>query len=128
MEKNIFENAYFGKPYKTRDGSKAIFMCKRRNFDQDRPYACIVEGYDDIFSYYPNGRLYFLEKFETENDIISEWEEEINEDELDKLAEEYELKQRAIVKQGYALGQCIGFDYITGFKDGYRYRKAKEGK
>ena len=24
--KNIFENAYFGKPYKTRDGRKAILL------------------------------------------------------------------------------------------------------
>lgn len=25
MGKNIFEDAYFGKPYKTRDGRKAIY-------------------------------------------------------------------------------------------------------
>ena len=79
---NIFENAHFGKAYKTRDGSKAIFICQRTNnkiWDLTRPYACIVEGYGEIWNYFSNGRLYIGDGFETENDIISEWQEEINE-------------------------------------------------
>lgn len=59
MEKNIFENAYFDKPYKTGDGSKAIFICKSINFDQDRPYACIIEGYDGIFFLLPKWTFIF---------------------------------------------------------------------
>lgn len=88
--KNIFENAYFGKWYKTRDGSKAIFICERTNnavWDLNHPYACVIEGYGEIWNYYPNGRLYIGENFETENDIISEWEDPINEEKLYNIAD-----------------------------------------
>lgn len=126
---NIFENAYFGKAYKTRDGSKAIFICERTNcavWDLDRPYACVIEGYGEIWNYFPNGRLYFVEKFETENDIISEWEEPINEDELDKLANKKMLEEIKIAKQSESLGQCYGVDFVSGFKVGYRAAKKGE--
>lgn len=80
-----------------------------------------------FFSYYPNGRLYFLEKFETENDIISEWEEEINEEKLDKLAKSYDIP---IYGDGcaYSDEDWIEIQYWVeeAFKAGYR--KAKEEK
>lgn len=84
---NIFENAYFGKAYKTRDGSKAIFICKRTDnsvWDLNHPYACVVEGFGEIWNYFPNGQLYIGEKFITESDIVSEWQEPIDEEKLNK--------------------------------------------
>lgn len=86
---NVFENAYFGKAYKTRDGSKAIFICKRTDnaiWGLSQPFACVVEGYGEIWNYYPNGRLYRIENFTTESDIVSEWQDEIDEEKLSKLA------------------------------------------
>lgn len=97
--KKIFENAKFGKTYKTRDGSKAIFICRRTdNKIRDltypcaciaHPYACVVEGYGELWNYFSNGRLYIGDGFETENDIISEWKDEIDEEELDILVNKY---------------------------------------
>ena len=43
---NLFQSAYFGKAYKTRDGRKAIYI-------QEDCY--IVEGNRDIFSYFDDG-------------------------------------------------------------------------
>lgn len=113
---NIFENAYFGKPYKTRDGSKAIFICKRTDnaiWDLSQPFACVVEGYGEIWNYYPNGRLYRIENFTTESDIVSEWQESIDEEKLNELAEEY----------FYSLNRDNGAK--EHFKAGYR--KAMKG-
>lgn len=121
--KKIFENAKFGKTYKTRDGSKAIFICQRTNskiWDLTRPYACIVEGYGEIWNYSSDGRLYIGDGFETENDIISEWKDEIDEEELDKLAEEYCKKRYGETTKTSVLMYDIDEAYIAG------YRKALE--
>lgn len=85
--KNIFENAYFGKVYKTKDGRKAIYICKRTDgsiWKLDRPYAFIVEGFGRIVHYDANG--YFDISSETKHDIVSEWKEKIDEDELRELS------------------------------------------
>lgn len=74
---NIFGNAYFGKPYKTRDGRKAIYAYKR----EGRHYL-IVEYYEHIFTWNDNG---VSDAPVQKLDIVSEWQEGINEEELDKL-------------------------------------------
>lgn len=71
---NIFENAYFGKMYKTRDGRKAIYI------QED---CCIVEGNIDAFSYFDDGHFSIPLK-ECGIDIVSEWQEPINEEKLDE--------------------------------------------
>lgn len=109
---NIFENAYFDKSYKTRDGKKAIYL-----FSSGCGVYCITENFRNKIRYYHfNGIPYDFEfsKYRGE-DIISEWQEEINEKELDKLAEESAKK----VYTGFM--QTIGI-WISGFKVGYRQR------
>lgn len=79
--KNIFENAYFGKPYKTRDGSKAIYQKDSKAglyhhwlITDSSCFACANSGEQNMK----------VEK--SPLDIVSEWQEPINEEELDKLA------------------------------------------
>ena len=85
---NIFENAYFGKAYKTRDGRKAVLITYNQRNKQS-PYVCAVSCYFDgsiksvCHNFYPNGQLH--DNLETVNDIVSEWEEHVDE-ELDKMS------------------------------------------
>lgn len=90
--KNIFENAYFGKAYKTRDGRKAVLISYNQR-RPDEPYVCAVACYlnESIKSNCYNFNEFGKRRYgATSNyDIVSEWEEEIDEEELDRLAEEY---------------------------------------
>lgn len=84
--KNIFENAYFGKAYKTRDGRKAIFV----NWSDTRKkvYLYVLERDMEFFG----EEMYELDGVtsgvSTPHDIISEWEELVEEDKYDKIAQE----------------------------------------
>ena len=71
----MFENAYFGKLYKTRDGRKAIYI------QED---CCIVEGNINTLSYFDDGH-YNISLEECDIDIVSEWQESIDKDKLDKI-------------------------------------------
>ena len=126
MENKLFENAYFGKAYKTRDGRKALFLYTT-NYNGTTWYDCHVNNETVSFPYMSDGLMVGHRKDfqQWEEDIISEWEEPIDEDELDRLAEQSEKEQIRTAKQCEALGQCYGFDFQTGFKAGYR--RAKEG-
>lgn len=73
----MFENAYFGKPYKTRDGRKAIYGYKR----EGRHYL-IVEYYEHIFTWDDNG---VSDAPVQKLDIVSEWKESINEENIKRL-------------------------------------------
>lgn len=68
--KNIFKNAYFGKPYKTRDGRKAIFLRREENPNY---YMLLVKSDFDFkrIVVYFNGK-HFYKKY---NDIVSEYKE-----------------------------------------------------
>lgn len=84
---NIFENAYFGKSYKTREGKRAILI----------GFNPLVVALDDInnkggyyYRVFEDGRINddTYPTFETKFDIVSEWQEEPRrEEKLDKLAE-----------------------------------------
>ena len=108
---NIFENAYFGKAYKTRDGRKAIYYHSR----PDSTHELIVEGCSPVIIYWSNGET--IHTISNKHlDIVSEWQEEINDEELDKFAK---------TKYGnFRTKDSIVYGYIEGFKTGYR--KAKE--
>lgn len=128
MKANIFENAYFGKPYKTRKGEKAIYL-----FSVGCGVYCVTEEFKNKIRYFHfNGIPYDFEfsKYRGE-DIISEWDEEINEDTLQALqakclAEDIEngVMKRDMDhyyphdEQSWIQGYAVGFD--KGFK------KAKE--
>lgn len=72
--KNIFENAYFGKAYKTRSGQKAIYL-----FSSGCGAYCITEEFKNTVRYFHlDGIPYDFEssKYRGE-DIVSEWQEPI---------------------------------------------------
>lgn len=120
--KNIFDNAYFGKAYKTRNGRKAIFQYK------DSSLAHLFTEDDEIEAYLTNGCV-DSRFFNQSKDIVSEWQEEIDEEELSKLAEEF---CDTIEFEPTQLNESqTGMDYrytymhlIKCYKKGYR--KAKE--
>lgn len=94
MEKNIFEGAYFGKPYKTRGEKKAIYINIENSAfrkHKGKSHYLIIE--DDPWCAQPYNVCGFIEdetNFSNDpRDIISEWAEEVDENELDRLAEEF---------------------------------------
>lgn len=109
---NIFEGAYFGKAYKTRDGRKAIY-----NYHSSGGYHDIIidkEGMSYHFADHTNGILRLPHPSEIKPDvdyscpidIVSEWTEEVDEGELDEL-----LMQLLIcAQQGYT--QCAPDDVV----------------
>lgn len=112
--KNIFENAYFGKPYKTRDGRKAIYLGNSHKKYGEDEIITILDGNLSFHIVELNGLCKSL--CTCPSDIVSEWQEEINEEELDELA------WKSLDKE---VGGKIS-TFIKGFKVGYR--KAWRGK
>lgn len=117
--KNIFENAYFGKPYKTRDGRKALFSRKDGDiFDLETEDSYNPVRLDGSF-------LYTKEGYESSGDIVSEWQESISEEELEDIA----------IDEGHELSRKYGYDnnleheniFIDGVKEGYRIAIEKYG-
>lgn len=81
---NIFENAYFGKAYKTRDGRKAIYTIASCG-----SHWLVIQDTSFTWEYNDNGKL--VSDIGNIMDIVSEWQEEIDEEKLNRLAEEYFL-------------------------------------
>lgn len=85
---NIFENAYFGKIYRTKDGRKAAFV----NWNGIKTKVFLYVKERDMEFY--GEEMYDLDgttsKGSTLHDIVSEWNEEINE-------EEYENKIKSLI-------------------------------
>lgn len=106
---NIFENAYFGKPYRTRKGKKARYCGKRASM-----FELELDGI--IIDYFPDGSYYTAN--ESPLDIVSEWQEEINEEELNKFVEEYEGSINWEYNPDYAVYSSE--QLINAFKVGYR--------
>ena len=88
---NLFENAYFGKPYKTRDGRKALYCYK---FTKNS-YALIVEGGDEFWYVRDDGLVddwddsFMDSSYYTDNDIVSEWTYEVEEPSKEQMIAKY---------------------------------------
>lgn len=80
---NIFENACFGKIYRTRDGSKAIYIGKSRLYKTD--FKIAYENSTSLGRVTANGRYWTESDVDSDHDIISEWQEPINDKELNKF-------------------------------------------
>lgn len=108
---NIFENAYFGKTYKTRDGRKAIYVGGCR---------CVIENdTNSLFRFRSNG---MSEGWATGVDIVAEWDEEIDERALDKLAElesPFCFEEEDFTERNKFYQPA----FVKGFKAGYRKAK-----
>lgn len=83
MEKNIFKNAYFGKPYKTKSGDKVILVTLLDEvaylLSEHKVGKTGLFG-NDIHAYRLDGIC--VEHKGYTLDIDSEWEEEINNKEI----------------------------------------------
>lgn len=78
---NMFENAYFGRSYKTRDGRKTIYLGESEYFE-----LAVSDGDDYYYTLNYNFKGEPIEHLSSNDDIVSEWQEEIDEEELDELA------------------------------------------
>lgn len=110
---NIFKNAYFGKPYKTRDGRKAHYCGKQVLMN-----ICELDG--ELIDFFSDGT--YCNSGETSFDIVSEHQEELNEEELNKLAtiegakaishfinreqSKFAYEWADLVKEAYKAGYC----------------------
>ncbi len=114
--KSIFENARFGDKFRTRDGRMALYHCYDERHNK---HFLFFEGYSFQYGVCPDGKR--GEGSECNNDIVSEWEEEINEEELEKLADEYEDKvQSCFWWSSEADCVCDSSEVRIAFKAGYR--------
>lgn len=122
---NIFKDAYFGKPYKTAGGQKALYQYR------DSTLAHLFTEGDEIDVYISDGRV-DSRFFDSKNDIVSEWEEEIDEDKLQALqakclAEDIE---NGVMKRNMS-HYCPNDEqswiqgYAVGFYKAYRLTKKK---
>lgn len=114
---NIFENAYFGKPYKTRDGRKAIYIGE--SMVDKGAVQLLHEGLLSIYKVMRNGQFWAIPNIESFNDIVSEWQEEIDEKKLDEIASMEFYKDQTSCYNELDI-------YKTAFKTGYR--KALDNK
>lgn len=99
---NIFENAYFGKQYKTRDGRKALLL-------QVNNCAVLAVQFDSeaITNDYKlcGKHLHGCDNL----DIISEWKEEIDEEKLERLRNEWWQTAKYQSNLGYV--DCFNAGY-----------------
>lgn len=106
MKNNMFIGAYFGKPYKTRDGEKVVYIKQFKNlhllYDKDNVKILV----------YANGMVYG--DFDFCKDIISEWT--ISEEKLDRLAN----KACKDLYTGFEQTEGI---WKSGFKAGLRAKE-----
>lgn len=85
--KNIFENAYFGKAYKTRDGRKAIYGGNNNS----RLHSLMFQTKDDedvFLGLYNSDGLYVMAKNANHLDIVSEWENLFDENKMNTILDD----------------------------------------
>lgn len=153
---NIFKDAYFGKPYKTRNERKFVYLGEVKSlFGHNSAIQGMIEEEDLLTYYNSEGKPLYCEyrgsainafnidfnqvcEEDSEIDIVSEWqEEEISEEELDKLANNYEEEY---TKEDYeAIKGTLNYEwsaeiegktegFIDGFKAGFNYKRIRHGK
>lgn len=118
----MFKNAVFGKAYKTRDGRCALCISKCMNtcrlyVNGAGEYYYNVDGSHKCYGEFNPKKAY------DNLDIVSEWRDEIDESELDVLAEKYVEKEfdGIVLGDDYAMMEMSRIKRI--FKEGYRKGK-----
>lgn len=111
---NIFENAYFGKAYKTRDGRKMIYLIPCPGGEMHK----LLDEDINIEHLHKNGQ--YAKLYPLPCDIVSEWQEPVDEEELNKLAlKEYAEWALPLKEDEYILDEHTKMQ-IEAFKVGYR--------
>ena len=80
---NIFENAYFGKPYKTRDGRKAVYIKCSKN--SNIHYLIIENDFMSKRAYFEDGHHAF-DRNNMKEDIVCKYQEHVDKEKLDELS------------------------------------------
>lgn len=111
---NIFSKAYFGKAYRTRNDRKAIYL-----FSVGCGVYCITENFQNKIRYYHFSGIPYDFEFSKYrgDDIVSEWQEPIDEMKLDELAKD-EAQLYSVVKskewqEGFKAGFHKVIEYLT---------------
>lgn len=114
---NIFENAYFGKPYRTKNGRKAVFYNHHNSHAREkaRYVTMILEGQESIYKWYYDGTAADCQEH---LDIVSEWEEPIDGEKLDKLADNY--AKNLFPNEDNVYTEALRKECGRDFKAGYR--------
>ena len=113
---DLFEGAKFGDKFVTRDGKLAIYVGPGV-----KGAKVISETYSGLYSVYYNGQ-YFIRREEPQ-DIVGRWQEPIDEDRLDEIANaEYPSDYSSSLY--YDSETDINIELREAFEKGYR--KAKE--
>lgn len=114
---NIFENAKFGDRFRTRDGQMVIYG-KRSIFREELHWIHSKDNH--TYRVYDDG--YVSKDKEDDLDIVSLWQEPIDEKELEEMA------LHDVIEYNKEIGNVMTpeqeFFYQEGFNAGYR--KAKE--
>lgn len=123
----LFENAYFGKPYKTRDGRKALYLDSFYRLTGEKNVLALEHMEDNLLYVFPDG-IYEPKdaingRKENPIDIVSEWQEPINEEELNELAY-ISFPKLYIPISGEGIVDT-NEDYREAFKAGYRKAKSE---
>lgn len=121
---NIFENAKFGDKFRTRNGRMAVYYSRTLNYFGfvlihqkigDLNHACIYEV--DCL-----GEVYHeLDKGTDDLDIISKWQDPINEEELDNMATLY--RNEVVKSCNYNKDELCFLDIDKAYIAGYRAAK-----
>lgn len=114
---NLFKNSYLGKAYRTKDGRRVVIEALLP--DTGVAYLISEDRINDK-SFGHNIHVYRLDGISKdcpELDIVSEWEEPIDEEELDDYAERY----------ASSVAECEQHGEYIDLKDIIKavYRKAK---
>lgn len=125
--KNMFENAYFSKPYKTRDNKKAIFSNGCLPGEQATVHLLVPTIPPRLMRYAFDGTR--RDTDDRSLDIVSEWQEEIDEEELDKRAEKFcdkEYENPTDINKSQN-GLELGYSNLLNcYKAGYREAKSEQ--
>lgn len=123
---NIFKDAHLGKAYKTRAGHKAVFYNHHAAYASERAkyVTMILENREGIYRWYYDGTAFEGQEY---LDIISEWQEEVNDEEIKKLAEDYISEHFEEYEPLVTWGEKIAV-YKAGYKKALEKRRRDESK
>lgn len=102
------ENAFFGKPFRTKDGKKALFLKWTMEIGPHNFYEFAIKH---------NGDGYDIKQL-PDSEIISEWQEAVSNEELDRRAEN-SIPTNPINNDGRR-AKWYRDSYKAGYKQGYR--------
>lgn len=126
MNKNLFASAKFGDKFKTRDGRMAIYI-GRDHVDDLFPMVLWVELENKYFKFQEDGSV-SLSLPDRPIDIVSRWEEPIDEDNLRSILPSRNEIQDYLDDNGYLDEDGNFIDYVEravqiGFELGYKTAK-----